>query len=357
MSIRIELDWNQALPFDIGNWKVGTHEAWAPSYPDYYGLYNNTITNREDTFFSITAHWEYLEFDYVLDGENSYDYFWVHDDTASSRILKGANSKTPKTFSKTFDGSLRTITFHYSKDGSNDAGYDSCMILRMVVQTANDELAQFRPYFALKDNDTGKLYIVQDSSLAEIDIDLDSADYNAITSTFMQYSEDAAEEVLALNTFENASFISMDMKDYDRLWCDYYTIKHNSIIMDNTARDYTEHEYVEGINTINIQCDLQEGDAIGVAIGIDDDVWVLNNVDSEGNVITYTTEELTPELIIELGFSRDTAVPDGIKSQLLIHRKLKFAYVLDVNSINSTTALNDVRGTFVTPLASSEEQN
>jgi uncharacterized protein YuzE len=127
--------------------------------------------------------------------------------------------------------------------------------------------------------------------------------------------------------------------------------------MDTTARDYTTHEYIEAIDTIYINGTIQQGDSIGVAIGIDDDLWVLNNVDSEGNVITYTTEELTPELIISLGFSKNTPVPDEIKSQLLIHRKLKFAYVLDVNSINSVTALADVKGTFVTTLAASEEQD
>jgi hypothetical protein len=125
--------------------------------------------------------------------------------------------------------------------------------------------------------------------------------------------------------------------------------------MDTTARDYTTHEYIEAIDTIYINGTIQQGDSIGVAIGIDDDLWVLNNVDSEGNVITYTTEELTPELILELGFSNRTPVPDEIKSQLLIHRKLKFAYVLDVNSLNSATALLDVNGTFVTTLAASEE--
>jgi hypothetical protein len=358
MGLRYEIDWNLPLSFDIGNWQVGEHPKWSSAYPNYYGLYNNTISHNQATSFEITAYWEYLEFDYVVEGEVNYDYLQVYDVTNSATFIgKASSSLTPTTFRTTLDGSLRTIRFRYSKDNSNSVGLDSCMILRMVVQTANDELVQFTPYFALKNNDTGKLYKVQDNSLAEIDIDLDSADYDAITSTFMRYSQDASEEVLALNTFENASIISLDFASSDRLWCQYYAIKPTSIIMDNTARDYTAHEYVEAIDTINISGTVQEGDAIGVAIGIDDDLWVLNNVDSEGNVITYTTEELTPELIISLGFSKNTPVPDEIKSQLLIHRKLKFAYVLDVNSINSVTALADVKGTFVTTLAASEEQD
>ena len=355
MGVKYEINWNVDLRFDIGNWQIGTHPSWAASYPNYYGLYNNTIGHGTTTSFSITAYWEYIEFDYVVYAEERYDYFAVHDTTASKTLLHSSSALSPTTYSKTFDGSLRTITFTYGKDGSASSGYDSCMILRMIVQTANDELLQYTPYFALKDNDTGKLYKAQDSSLVEIDIDLDSADYDAITSTFMSYTKDAADEVCALNTFENVSIISLDMAGYNKVLWSYYTIKPNSIIMDNTARDYTTHEYVEAIDTININSIVQGGDAIGVAIGIDDDLWVLNNVDSEGNVITYTTEELTPELILELGFSNNTPVPDEIKSQLLIHRKLKFAYVLDVNSINSDTALIDVRGTFVTTLTVSDE--
>jgi hypothetical protein len=96
----------------------------------------------------------------------------------------------------------------------------------MVVQTANDELVQLTPSFALKDNDTGNLYILQDNSLVQIDIDLDSADYDAITSTFMEYTEDAAEAVLALNTFENASFISLDQANSNRTWFEFYTISY-----------------------------------------------------------------------------------------------------------------------------------
>lgn len=355
MGARHEIKWNIPLRFDIRDWQIGTHEKWASSYPNYYGLYSNAIGHGGTTTFYITAHWEYLEFDYVVSAENNYDYIYVDDTTKGQRLLQVSSQMVPSTFRMEFDGSLRTLTFGYRKDGSSTVGYDSCMILRMVVQTANDELVQFTPYLALKDNDTGKLYKVQDNSLVEIDIDLDSADYDAITSTFMEFSDDAFNELLALNTFDNASIISMDMADIDKCWCKYYTINYNSIIMDNTARDYTAHEYVEAIDTININGTLQEGDAIGVAIGIDDDLWVLNNVDSEGNVITYTTEELTPELIISLGFSRNNPVPDNIKSQLLIYRKLKFAYVLDVNSVNSATTLNDVRGAFVTTLAASEE--
>jgi hypothetical protein len=358
MSIRYTIDWNLPLQFDIGNWQIGTEPSWAPSYPNYYGLYNNDIGDGSHTAFTITTYWEYLEIDYVVSSESRYDFIEVIDTTASSYLVQtsGVNN-TPITYSKTFDGSLRTIEFRYRKDGSSSSGFDSCMILRMVVQTANDELVQFIPYFALKDNDTNNLYIVQDNSLVQIDIDLESADYDAITSTFMLYSQDVVEAVLALNTFENASIISLDMSSINRVWCEYYAIKPTSILMDNTARDYTAHEYVEDIDTINIQSSLQEGDSIGVAIGIDDDLWVLNNVDSEGNVITYTTEELTPELIIELGFNTRNPVPDNIKSQLLMYRKLKFAYVIDVNSINSQTALLDVRGAFVTTLAASEEQN
>lgn len=355
MGLRYEIDWSQPLQFDIGDWQIGTHPSWSASYPDYYGLYHKTISHNETTTFSITAYWEYLEFDYVLNAQSNYDYLEVYDVAASARITKGSNSNTPVTVSKTFDGSLRTIRFTYRKNGSTTSGYDSCMILRMVVQTANDELVQFITHFALKDNDTGKLYKVQDNSLIEIDIDLDSADCDAITSAFMKYSEDIVEQVLALNTFENASIISIDANSKDTLWCEYYTIKHNSIIMDTSARDYTEHEYIEAIDTINIAATVQEGDAIGVAIGIDDDLWVMDNVDSEGNVITYTTEELTPELILSLGFSQHKPVSDEIKSQLLIYRKLKFAYVLDVNSLNSATTLIDVAGAFVTTLTASEE--
>lgn len=358
MGLRYEIDWDKELRFDIGDWGIGEHPRWTSAYPDYYGLYSNTITHSEVTSFDITAYWEYIEFDYVVEGENGWDYLHVYDVSNSEPLLnKASSSVVPTTCTKTFDGSLRTLRFSYSKDSSNSVGLDSCMILRMVVQTANNELVQVTPYFALKDNDTGKLYIVQDSSLVEIDIDLDSADFDAITSTFMTYSKDALEEVLALNTFENASIISTDLAICNRIWCEYYTIKPNSIIFENTARDYTAHEYVEGIDSINIAATIQEGDAIGVAIGIDDDVWVLNNVDSEGNVITYTTEELTPELITSQGFSQNNPVPDEIKAQLLINRKLKFAYVLDVNSINSATALVDVKGIFVTTLTASEEQN
>ena len=356
MGIRYEINWNVPLMFDIGNWQLGNHSVWNITYPDYCGLCSNAIGNNSMTRFSITAHWEYLEIDYVVSSEQNYDFMQVIDDTTTTTILQTSGQiQTPRTASATFDGSLRTITFRYIKDSSNGIGLDSCMILRMIVQTANNELVQFSPYFALKDNDTGNLYKVQDNSLVQIDIDLDSADCDAITSTFMMYTKDAAEELLTLNTFENASIISLDAPNSTRKWAEYYAIKPTSIIMDNTTRDYTTHEYIEAIDTINITSSIQEGDTIGVAIGIDDDLWVLNNVDSEGNVITYTTEELTSELILELGFSQRNPVTDNIKSQLLIHRKLKFAYVLDVNSINSTTTLNDVRGTFITTLTVSDE--
>lgn len=357
MGTRYEINWDLPLSFDIGNWQVGAHPSWASQYPTYYGLYNNSISHSQSTTFYITARWEYIEFDYVLNAESGCDYLYIADDTAGSSLFGGTqpNTTTPITRSQTFDGTLRTLRFTYRKDGSATAGYDSCMILRMVVQTAGDELLQYTPSFALKDDDTGNLYILQDNEFIEVDIDLDSADSDTIRSSFMNWSSENVNEVINLNPFEKASLIMMDMRNAARTAAEYYVTTHNSILMDKTCRDYTTHEYIEAIDKINISASLQEGDRYAVAIGIDDDIWVLNNVDSEGNVVTYTTEELTPELILDLGFTSTNAVSDEIKAQLLVNRKLKFAYVLDVNSLNSITKIKDVNGTFVTTLSISED--
>ncbi|SDW47086.1 hypothetical protein SAMN05216391_108130 [Lachnospiraceae bacterium KHCPX20] len=171
---------------------------------------NHTASHVGDISFNIKLIKDgTLEFNYVSESENGYDYLIVYIDNNQVYSSMGSNHKDFTLVSKDMTKGNHIVKFSYRKDGSGDSGKDAVGIGYIKFTGVEENVIR---KFLVCDSDN-KLYTITDGTLT----DTGSTIYQLSSSLFMEKG------------FEKKAFDYQLMKDLDGLkiyqWLDKERIK------------------------------------------------------------------------------------------------------------------------------------